>query len=637
MNNELPKFVLPQEKLGKIKHSRLDVLRELEDTPPYLLFSREVRKKLRETAENKGFPSIPENLNNLNDFFTKIESTVNQYWDGFDEPEKSAQNFLKDESKKWVEQLEKLKGGGKISEDEEEEFIEVVSLLKNYDEVKKRLQQQNFSQLEPLKKWLPETWYSLLALSSEIQLAQVVLGRTWSKELSGEILEKFQLKKAEVILPFEFASYLGKLIDHGYLKQEELTNEPGGEGESKYACEDGDKYLYTLYSHQESTAIKAIPFSDIFPFEYERLAKDLVGLAKKTEKQIKDGELPQTYQGLPDYLKELAEIYCSKETDRNKLYKQWLNLYHTNAELLKNGCPLVINPQEDAPINVVGIEMRIGFRPVELHRLEKESNVYAQTAFNLSKEILKQKPGILEQGEPEHPSDIFLNHQIFSFGVNLSSETLGENYHHQSFIAVNEIEKTAIEDEIPLLKKLFFNFDLDQRSYTDQAILETLRHELSHEVLPSEDENIARKIGRSAAANTIEELKAEAVGMCLVRKNMPNLKDEELNDILLAKLGSSLRYLKYKSNKKGTEDEGYYLCGKEIVASLLTEGVLKFDGSHSVITEPQKGVATLGKIGDEILKLYQDKQTGPKQVEEYVNQIRSLKNDKLDQLIKVVK
>ncbi len=637
MNIESPKFTLPQDKLEDIKSSRLDVLKPPQNLPSYLLLGREVREKLKETVGDKGFPETPQNLNNLDEFFTGIESTVNQYWDGSTEPEKSAQNVLKNECEKWAEQLEKLEKAEKIDDDEKEEFNEVVSLLGNYDEVKKRLQEQNFSKLDPLKKWLPDAWYSLLATSSEIQLAQVVLGRKWSKELPDETLEKFQIKRAEIVLPFEFAAYIGKLIDHGYFKQEELSNEPGGEGESKYAEEKGNKYLYTPYLSQESTEAKKIPFSDIFSFEYKRFAEDLTHLAEKTEKQINNQELPETYQGLPDYLRQLAETYCSKEIDSDRLYEQWLNLYRSNAELLKNGCPLVINPQEDAPTNVVGIEMRVGFRPTNLQNLEKKSNAYAQTAFNLSEKILKRIPGTLEE-EPEQASDIFLNQQIFSFGTNLSSETLGENYHRQSFIPVNENEKTAIKNELPLLKKLFPNFSLDQKDYTNQAILETLRHELGHEILPSEDKKISRKIGQSAAANAIEELKAETVGMKLVMENMTDINAKELNDILLAKLGGALRYLKYKSSKAGTEDESYYLCGKEIIASLLANGTLKFDGSHLSITDARQGIVTISEIGDEILKLYQDKETKPKQIKGYISQIRNLKDDKsFNQLMETIK
>jgi len=615
-----------EKKLEEIRESRLNILKSSENLPVSVIFGREIRKKLRETTEINGWPKAPDYLKNTKDFFSSVDQTVDEKWqEKAGEDQKSAADLLKEKTEKWL---------AKLPPEFKRENSDVTELLSDPDELKEKIRLKKFDVLEPLKKFLLDAWETIVMVSSERQLAQIALSKDWLKNMPDKAFENLEFNRAELTLQNDLASLVGKLIDHGYLKQGELNKFLTEENEGETEGVIGKKYVYSLPGKEGG--FQPTPFKDVLPFELQRFQKDLEFLSSKTEKLIMEWKLPKSYRSLPDYLRQMAATYNSGETDKTKLYEKWRGLYQTNAELLKSGCPLVINPQEDAPLNIVSLEIRLGFCSQELKDLEKQSSVYTEVAYSLMDEIRHNQPEITSQLPAK--IDLFITDQTYAFGPNLQSETLAESYHNQIFLHVNAVEDIAKKIEIPLLKKVFVKGEIDQQEYIRQAILEVARHEVAHQVLASEDEKVMKRIGESPEANILEELKAEAVGMKLIEDELPGLSETESKGILMAKIGTLFNYLVFRGGEEGSEGEDYHLCGVKIVNELLNTGVVKIENNKLTITDAKEGLETIIKIGNQVLDIYKNPDTTPRKVETYVNDLRKIKEASgLKRLIKVLK
>lgn len=252
---------------------------------------------------------------------------------------------------------------------------------------------------------------------------------------------------------------------------------------------------------------------------------------------------------------------------------------------------------------------------------EQEKNFNKFT--NIAQEILNDNRNSL--AKDYKVPDVNLNYQPWSFGPNLYWVTRGESGEDQILSHTNAVNEVAVANEVPLLKKMF-NKDLDNSRYAKAAVTETVLHETAHNVLDSEDKKISKRIGKSFETGILEELKAETVGLKILltasqRGELP--KGINLEDQLLAKLGTNLDYLKNKSDKKSGSGEPYYICGTAIIGALLEKGFIKKSSSGYEITNPEACVKEISGIGDKVLSFYTNSEGKPADVKEYIKELRS--------------
>ncbi|MFA6467151.1 MAG: hypothetical protein WCV71_04805 [Patescibacteria group bacterium] len=611
MNSEIPNLTPEVDNtIEDIEKNRLNVLKNEDDLPPSIAFGREVRKKLKENIEENGntWPEAPKDLTSTNDFFEATSKTVSKNWT------EKASGLITEKCQLWLEQ---------IPAETQAENPEIIAMLSEPDKLELALSQQRLSILSPLREILPEAWETLSILSSERQLAKIALSRQWIKTMPEESFSQMGISREEFLLQNDLASLAGKLIDHGYIKQDQLDKSITADSNDEASeAEAGRKYVYSLPTKDsESTPAS---FNEVLPFELGRFKNDLTALATKVEKLIDEKKLPETYQELPNYLRLLAETYNSSEKDPAKLYLQWQKLYETNSKLLASGCPLVINPQEDDPFTVVGLEMRLGFRSQELQSLEQQSTPYIEKAYQLNEQAKSENPAVIASSPQKNA--IFLNNQSFAFGPNLQSQTMAESYHGQMFIHANAVENTARQSELPLLKKILKR-DINDREYIQSAILETTRHETAHSILASEDEAVIQRIGESSETDIVEELKAETLGMALAEDERKLASEKEMEMMFLAKLGTMLNFLKNKPSEEGAEGEDYYLCGVKIITELVNNGSIKIENGQLNLINARAGMARISEIGYEILDMYKNMDTTPEDIKSYAAKLRDLKND----------
>ena len=601
---------------GADPKNRMDVLKinkEREDIPDYIKFGLEIRDALKVKVEKDGWPDLTdqERINVTEDIFELAKNEVNKTW------EESVKALIESKAEEWKKDL-------KI---DDPEIKAALDLLNNPEEFSKNFSLRQFGVLETLRTVNPEAWRTLVVASSERQLASIATMEHWLKNGDKEnlqaICDKIGLKSDELRLFVDTAAILGKYVDHAYVKQIELADSPGGSEETKLGEEDGAQYLYDLYKDPKSEDIDIKTYSDVFPYEWEKIQSRLELLSVRIKLASDQGKLPDGYNLFADYLEKVGQVYGSKSIKPEVLDKDWDDLYKMGKEVNNTNCPIMFIPQGCSSVSgeagKVDVEIRLGLKTKETKEQEKGFSKFT----NIAQEIIDNNHDSLEK-DYKVP-DVNLNYQPWAFGPNLYWVTRGESGEDQIVSHTNAVSEVAIANEMPLLKRMF-DENVDGGKYSKAAVTETVLHEIGHNVLDSEDKKISKKIGKSFEAGILEELKAETVGMKILyetsqRGDLPNGVD--LKTQLLAKLGTNLDYLKNKSDKKSGAGEPYYICGATILGSLLEKGlVAKKDSSYEIVN-PEACIKEIASIGDKVLSFYANSETKPVDVKNYIKELRA--------------
>ncbi|QQG52514.1 MAG: hypothetical protein HY931_04325 [Candidatus Falkowbacteria bacterium] len=600
---------------GADPKNRMDVLKlnkEQEDIPSYIRFGLEIRNNLKSKIEKDGWPDLPnqEDINLTEDIFEAAKSEVNKTW------ENSVQTLINEKTESWKQDL---------SPDNPENKA-VLDLLNNPGELSKSFSLRQFGVLEILRTANPDAWRTLVVASSERQLASIAVMEHWLKNGNPENLQamcnKINLNPAELKLFVDTAAILGKYVDHAYVKQIELADSPGGSEATKLKDEDGAAYLYDLYKDPRSEDIYVKTYSDIFPYEWEKIQSRLEMLSVRTKLAIDKGELPDSYNLFANYLEKTGQVYGSKSIQPEALEKEWDSLYKMGKEVDNTSCPLMIIPQGCASVSgeagKVDAEIRLGLKTKETKEQERGFSKFtgiAQEMINENRDCLAKDYKV---------PDVKLNYQPWSFGPNLYWITRGESGEDQILSHTNAVREVAITNELPLLKKIFKK-DISNQEYSRAAVTETVLHEVSHNVLDSEDKKVSKRIGKSFEVGILDELKAETLSMKILyeahnRNELPNGVD--IKTQLLAKLGANLDYLKNKSNQKASAGEPYYICSATIFSSLMEKGLLVNKGSGYEINNPEACIKEIASLSENILSFYTNTETRPADVKNYINELR---------------
>jgi len=575
----------------------------VEKLPEYVELSCSGRERLKETIESEGWPEVPKNLESVEDFFNTASAEVNQRWD------KHLQELLDQKREQWLRLLP-----------DNEEAEEIRRLLTDAEDFTAKFNLRRFGVLEQLRGVLPEAWRSLVLLSSEKQLAGLTLMRHWSKELPAEAFSKINLSKTELKLFLDMAGILGKYIDHAYVKQIELADQPGGSEKTKLTEKMGSSYLYDLYASRENDDVETKHYVDVFPAEWPRLVKRFNALSARVNKMLAEGKLPEQYKGLPEYLKQMADTYGSRDITPESLGEKWDALSDACRELALAGCPLMLIPQGCEAVageaNKVDVELRFGIITEQSRELTENFEPFRE----IGQAIVDDHASALK--EPTPIPGAFFNYQPFAFGPNSYFFTTAESSEELIISHTNAIGENALYTEGPLITKMF-DQAIVPTEHVKAGTIDTTLHEISHRVISNEDEAVFKRIGSDANANIIEELKAEVVSMKLLdeyaQAGNPGINFETQ---LLVKLGVICNYLTNHSNEAGSLGERYYYSAIAMLAKLLESGIIKNQQGKYQISEARQGIKALAQMGDEIINLYTNPLTGKNQIDQYIETIR---------------
>jgi len=593
--------------------NRLDVLKN-QDLPEYIDFSREIREKLKESIEKEGWLECPKNIESIDKFFDLAKNTVTERWENY------AFSSLQDKLTEWTDKIPK-----------NEEYQEIKKILSNSNKLEEILTLKQFQILEPLREIIPEAWRTLVLISSEQQLAAVVLSRKWSKELTDENFSKMGITKAELDLFLDAAGILGKYFDQAYVKQIELADAPGGKEEASLKDTNGAERVYDIYS-KKNKSVDLKPYCDVFPFEWPKIVSRFQVLADKTDQLLQEGKIPETYKNLPVYLKNLAEVYGSDNIDIKELDKKWEKLSRQCMELSESGCPIMLLPQGAASVTgeagKVDVEIRLGFKTKETIKLEKifeEFQGIAQKMVDENQNKLEKKYKV-----PKMVSNI----QPCAFGPNLHSMTQGESGDGTMVSHINTIREATHFQDIPLLKKMFPSININSDQYERAAAIEVALHEFGHTIISEEDNKVLKRVGTKVSTEILNELKAETMGTNLLEQKFKNLNSSEidLETQFLAKIGVICNYLANSSSKAGGGGERYYYSGIAMISKLLADEVIEEKDGHYEIVDSKKGIRIISEMGTNILKNFhgnsdQTSQEIQEHIKEYIKEIKNKEKD----------
>ncbi len=566
--------------------NRLDVLRQMENLPEYIDTSREIRDQLKSSVETQGWPELPQEVASLEDLFSRSRVAVTERWT------RNASQVVEGKIPGWLESIP-----------DTEEYQEVRKILSDPAILEGNLQQQQLGMLENLRKVAPEAWRTLVLASSERQLASVVLLRKWFQDLKPQDFERMGVNRDELRLFLDASGLLGKYFDQAHVKQIELADAPGGSVASPLADKTGAEYLYDVQPKAASDQVELKSYGDVFAFEWPKIVKRLEVLAARTEAMLADKKLPESYSGLPDYLRQIAQVYGSKSVSPKELEKMWNDLYEAGNKLAVSGCPVMFIAQGCSAVageaNKVDIEMRLGFQTPETRQLSEFYNGYRPIAQGL---INERKDSLAETYEVPQ---VVLNVQPFAFGPNTYYMTPAESGESSILSHIDVMKEVAANKEFPVLNKAFSNLPIDIEAYKAAANHEAVLHEIGHNVLFENDQNVRRRIGRSSESAILEELKAETVGMVILEKRLSQMDQTEAarlaKEQFCAKLGANSHYLAHESDEKGSGGERYYYTGAAIINELMSRGTIVSQEGRYQVTDYRGGVKALAEMGRMIL------------------------------------
>jgi len=603
--------------------NRMDVLHPTEDLPEYVKFSRGLRDDLKGFVEAEGWPELPEGIDSVDSLFAVGRAVVGEYW------KQSAGKRLAKRCRSWAKKIDGDDG----------EALAAKTLLQNPGKLEQALSIQQFGALEVIREEQPEAWRTLVMVSSERQLAILALVRHWTKEqLTDEQIGRMGVGRDELELLLDAAGILGKYIDHAYVKQIEIADITGGQDRTpldirhkQKTGEDelgGAEYLYDYRIVPEgkvNSVIQVKTYSKVFPFEWPKIVARMEALADRVEKLLEQDKLPVSYQGLPGYLRHVAELYGSDIHTYEGLDDLWNELYDEGAELAEKGCPLMLiaqgTPGVAGDADKVDVELRFGLQTRETMVAQHELMKYGRIARGLNKQYVDSLD------ELPASQKLVLNIQPLAFGPNLHWMTRGDTSETSVASHVNAVVDMAIMKELPLLGKIKLVDSADGDWYKIAAMTETVLHEFGHTVMPTEDDKVEKRIGDNDA---LDELKADAMGMFLLAQRME--REPKIRKIaerqLIAKIGTIATYLTDKSSVASSSGERYYLAGMAQLAALLDSGALTENDGRYVIVNAVAGIEALAALGEDVLqRFYVDTTSTPNRAAEYFKSLRRLKQD----------
>ncbi len=557
----------------------------------HMNIGQEVRDLLKQDGSEFGYGEINSTTNSIESFLSEANQRVTEAWN---------RSVIPALAERWSMIADVLESRGGVQAD-------VIALFRDPKLLESKMRISQYGVMESLRGVLPDIWKELVVLSSERQLAAVVLARERWYGLSEEKRQEFarvmgleQPKEVEVVL--DCAAFLGKFIDHAYLKQIELADAPGGSSPTPLGgTSEGVRYLYDVPEESRDGIVKKNTFRDVFPHEFERFGISCQVLAKKIKRSVADNSLPQTYKELPDYLDFLAETYASAENDPEKIFKNYHDLVSRSRKLaLESKCPMMLIPQACDSVagdaGKIDVELRLGVRTLESLKLEEKLNQFRA----LADEYLKSAAHDLV-GEWDVPP-LLVNYQPFAFGPNNYFRTRGEAGDEQILAHTNAVEDVALVKAFPALQKVFVGIP-SEKDFLAATLIDNTLHEFGHRLVPDTDEKVKERTGGN---KIIEELKADSgdmkiVEMALMAGNPPVNAEHQL----MAKLGDVCDYLQNKSSEPGTGGERYYFDGVAIITRLFDKGIVReVAGGKYEVTDHRAGVREVAALADEVLHLY---------------------------------
>lgn len=590
------------------RENRLDALHPKKETPDYMTRSLEIRKLLQESAqETGGWPEMPSNFTSVEQMLEQAKEIVTLHWNS------KIKTVINEKVTTWADELEGLEG-----------MEDKIALLRDGEALEQKLMIHQFSLLEDIRPVLPEAWRELVLVASERQMAAVVIARHWFKEMSekkkGEFAKQIGLKKpVELEIMLDAASMFGKFIDQAYVKQIELADAPGGKEstELKQMKKYGSEFVYDLYTTPDTNEIDVKSYAEVFPFEWERLAKGMDHLAEKTDRLLQQKKLGKEYRSLPDYLRKMKAAYGSCELDPEKLKQQWDDLLADMRTLALEGCPIMLVPQQNSSVagkaEKVDVEMRLGFRTPEMQVLERKLEEFRQ----IGNTFLQELRPYFEKDHEVPP--LIMNYQPFAYGPNVYWATRGEKDDTKIVAHTNAVLDVAIRTALPAFRKAFSN-KLEEKDFCEATLFDNSLHEIGHAVAPRKDKKVSERIGGPGKAKIIEELKADTVNQKLILAHMEAGGKENYEMQLYAKLADVCDYLRNKPNSQGTSGEPYYYSGVGIIDCLLEKSLVVKRGEKYMVTDWKKAITAIAEVADEILELY-TKGT-PEKLDDYIASTR---------------
>lgn len=508
-------------------------------------------------------------------------------------------------------------------------------------DLENKLWRKQFGSYEKLRQSRPDAWYALLGISSAIQEVAMQVSRAWLNNIPELTVRAWGFKKSELEYFINFGLAVGKHVDRTFVRQsifaDQFSSKTNATLVSNY--QPGLENLYPGYAVGKKPPATLFSYAEVFGRDWADLLNALKIETINLKKLIVSRKLSAQYNNLYNYLVEFSAVYSARSTNPAEVFNAWHGLLGRLPEFTKNNCPIIIIPQATAAVagelNKIDIEIRLGLSTPATKKYERVCRILEREAEQLVNKLSANF------STPYLVPPVICNIQPFAFGPNLFWKTRGESGKEKILVHVNAIAEHAAEQSAPLARQLINSPDYSKSEQEQAAVFSTVLHELGHAVATKDDELVATRIGRSADASILEELKGEVVGLKLLflakRKKVLGSTISSAHQSEAA-LSGLLDFIKNKSSAAGSSGERYYFTGIAIFSALFLNKAITWDKNNKlIIANYTNFFKIIIKLADEILEIYTV--TGsPQIVKKYIARIKQQnKSPQIQYLLKRLK
>lgn len=599
-----------------------------------------LRDRLGISSGEYDVPAMPDWVKNVPDMFTAAELASSVRWNEIASGELAAR------CQTYADLLKFRNGhdGPNLERD--------IDLLDSPRTLNQRLQIGQFD-LGPAKSIIPDAWLTLLLAAHRRQEATVGVLSRWVTDMTEGDARKLHATTLELTVTVKLAE-AALSLNIAFIKQEmtDLQLRAAGRYPDRTTPPDqspGSSYVYALrlVSGNGSPPQLYLTGPESFPAQgdtkkirslvlpYAKVfRRELAAFASKVYEAmdiLRANPYALASSGeLHDYLLHLVKLYTSPETDLKKLEALWDNLSNYFAELQLSASPLLVVPQGDtAYVGDISQQIIPEQRLTTRSDVSREMDEYYQ---NLKEPLLAVIQNLARVYDPKSADrelpDVTFAHLLLGTGPNLHWRNRGEQGNKFIDVYLNVIIDTFGAVELPLLIRMFPEVaDFDQNRLLRAAAMSILLHELGHRVILSTyEEDVARRI--PASANTIDEVKAETVGMLILKQCQEAGLDLDYEYINYAMFGRVFDALLYKSIETNTTGARYSGLAAFVVNELVEKHFLEVDQNSLRFTEETDSAVRMNRVrevladaGDRILRDYYAQTGDVKYFESTINQL----------------
>ena len=574
--------------------SKPGILSSFVEEPLYFGIHRNINNKLNKMT----LPGRPNGLKNADKFYESVRKAAHSNW-----------ILASDAIYPMI--IESVK---KIPDVVENQWL--LKFLKNPEQIKESLEAGDYVKFAELGRVNLETWLAFLTALSLEQQHSHEIELKWARSISSRALERFGMKREELIHIAKIKKALQPHVDQAFIKQlifnDMFANNPNF---ILWPVQnDADQYVYDVT--WPGGLRERIPYSRAFYPEFNNIALALESIATETHRLVDQDDLPESYRLLAESAGILIPMYGGK-ISRSRQIQDYLNKIQDFYGKISNAeWTAMLTGMDYALLGQMWVALNLTTRTSLTNTLDRKfSDPYRDNfvieAVNFS--------GVKKMKKP--PIFVITNNSASK----LYWPELGVSGREYSFVNVNIIGQKA--DILYEETSNFFNKPISKDDFTIGQEITTHFHEGGHNIGNLTDigkEKLIAIYGTDGLDYIIDELFSDHVGLLpyfdkIIEKGEPISPEIYIYSLI----AGYYRDIAESEEFQSLDYEMYGLSGKIIISELCKSNSIKMENGKITIVQPEAGMRAIRDFALELKTLHNRKDLSPEKAKTFLDSVKT--------------